>query len=148
MPKYFQHRLLAVAVLLALSTAPCAAADGPTGEQIYRKGCASCHGANGEGTKEDYPHPLAGNRSVAQLTALIAKSMPKDEPGTCTGADAAKVATYIYDSFYSKEARDRNKPPRVELSRLTVRQYRNAVADLVASFRDRWKIGRQARHPR
>ncbi len=135
MPKYFQHRLLAVAVLLALLTAPCTAADGPTGEQIYRKGCASCHGANGEGTKEDYPHPLAGNRSVAQLTALIAKSMPKDEPGTCTGADAAKVATYIYDSFYSKEARERNKPPRVELSRLTVRQYQNAVADLVASFR-------------
>ena len=32
-------------------------------------------------------------------------------------------------------ARDRNRPARVELSRLTVRQYQNTVADLVASFR-------------
>jgi hypothetical protein len=34
-------------------------------------------------------------------------------------------------------ARDRNRPARVELSRLTVRQYRNVVADLVAGFRGR-----------
>ena len=32
-------------------------------------------------------------------------------------------------------AQARNKPARIELSRLTVRQYRNAVADLVGSFR-------------
>jgi hypothetical protein len=106
-----------------------------SGEQIYRKQCAACHGANGEGTKDDYPHPLAGERSVAQLTRLIAKSMPKEDPGTCTGENAAKVAAYIYDAFYSREARERNKPPRIELARLTVAQYRNAVADLIASFR-------------
>jgi hypothetical protein len=127
------HLPLAAAVLLALLAVPCAAAD-PTGEQIYRQQCAACHGANGEGTREDYPHPLIGNRSVAQLTTLIAKSMPKDNPGTCKGADAAKVAIYIYDTFYSKEARERNSPPRLELSRLTVRQYQNAVADLVSNF--------------
>ncbi len=46
------------------------------------------------------------------------------------------VAAYIHDGFYSKTARARNKPPRVELSRLTVRQYRNAVADLIGSFRE------------
>ena len=34
-------------------------------------------------------------------------------------------------------ARDRNRPARVELSRLTVRQYHNTVADLIASFRGR-----------
>ena len=49
--------------------------------------------------------------------------------------DAAKVAAYIYGEFYSPEAQVRNKPARVELSRLTVRQYQNAVADLVGSFR-------------
>ncbi len=129
-------RSLVAGVLLVLLSAPIApAADPPIGEQIYRKQCASCHGANGEGTKDDYPHPLAGSRSIAQLAKLIAKSMPKDEPGTCSGADAQKVAAYVHDAFYSKEARERNRPPRVELSRLTVRQYQNAVADVVASFR-------------
>jgi cytochrome c5 len=133
-------KVRAILVLLALLPIPCAvAADPPTGEQIYRKQCASCHGANGEGVKEgvkdEYPHPLAGSRSVAQLARLIAKTMPKDDPGTCTGESADKVAAYINDAFYSKEARERNKPPRVELSRLTVRQYQNAVADLVAGFR-------------
>jgi hypothetical protein len=77
---------------------------------------------------------LAGDRSVAQLSRLIAKTMPEDEPGTCVGEDAEKVAGYIYDNFYSKAAQAKNKPPRIELSRLTVRQYRNAVADLVGSF--------------
>src|SRR6202042_3403412 len=50
------------------------------------------------------------------------------------------VAAYIYDAFYSKAARERNKPPRIELARLTVGQYRNAVADLIGSFRtpSRW----------
>ena len=41
------------------------AADGRTGEQIYRQLCARCHGADGEGTKDSYPRSLAGNRSVA-----------------------------------------------------------------------------------
>jgi hypothetical protein len=118
-----------------------AAADaGRTGEQVYRQRCARCHGASGEGTKDHFPHPLAGDRSKDQLTRLIAKTMPEDDPGTCTGADAEKVAAYVYDSFYSKAAQVRNQPPRVELSRLTIRQYRNAVADLLGSFRTpgRW----------
>ncbi len=110
-----------------------------SGEQIYRLQCASCHGANGEGSKE-YPKPLAGDRSPVQLSRLIEKTMPEDDPGTCVGDDAARVASYIYEGFYSKTARERNKPPRIELSRLTVRQYRNSVADLIGSFREagRW----------
>ena len=84
-------------------------------------------------SKEQYGKPLAGDRSVAQLAQLIAKSMPKDDPGTCAGADADKVAAYIYDAFYSKAAR-------IDLSRLTVRQHQNAIADLIAGFRTpaRW----------
>src|SRR5207248_5804973 len=66
---------------------------------------------------------------------LIAKTMPKDADEKCPPADAQKVAAYIHDTFYSPAAQARNKPPRVELSRLTVRQYRNAVADLIGSFR-------------
>ncbi len=66
--------------------------------------------------------------------------MPKDADKKCTGDDAQKVAAYIHEAFYSKAAQARNKPPRIELSRLTVRQYRNAVADLIGDFRTpgRW----------
>ena len=46
------------------------------------------------------------------------------------------VAAYVYDTFYSPAARARNKPARVELSRLTVNQYANVVADLVGNFRE------------
>ena len=119
--------------------APALIAAGParTGEQIFRQQCASCHGAAGEGTDDHYPLPLVGERSVESLSRLIAKTMPEDAPGECVGEDADKVAAYIYDAFYSKAAQARNKfrPPRIELARLTVRQYRNAIADLIGSFR-------------
>ncbi len=82
------------------------AGDDPvlTGEQIYRQKCASCHGVSGEGTDEHYPRPLIGERPVASLTRLIAKTMPEDAPGECVGADAERVAAYIYETFYSKAA--------------------------------------------
>jgi len=124
--------------LALLAIAPGKAlADGRTGEQTYRQQCASCHGAEGEGVPDEFPKPLAGDRSIPQLSALIARTMPSDDPGTCTGEDADRVATYIHDTFYSRAARERNQPPRVELARLTVPQYRNAVADLIGSFRGR-----------
>jgi hypothetical protein len=117
-----------------------AVAEERSGEQIYRQQCASCHGTSGEGTAEEYPHPLTGDRSVAQLARLIARTMPADDPGICTGTDAERVAAFVHDTFYSKAAQARNAPPRIELSRLTVRQYRNAIADLIATFQgaDRW----------
>lgn len=128
---------LAVIVLLVVPDA--AFGDGPvlSGEQIYRQKCASCHGASGEGTEDHYPRPLIGERPVSSLAGLIAKTMPEDAPGECVGEDAQRVAAYIYEKFYSKDAQARNKfrLPRIELSRLTVRQYRNAVTDLIGSFR-------------
>jgi Protein of unknown function (DUF1592)/Protein of unknown function (DUF1588)/PA14 domain/Cytochrome C oxidase, cbb3-type, subunit III/Protein of unknown function (DUF1595) len=106
-----------------------------TGEQVYKQQCLSCHGKQGEGSKE-YGHPLEGDKSVGQLAKYIAKSMPDDDPGTCTGEDAEKVAAYIYDAFYSRTAQARNKPAMIELSRLTVRQYQNSIADLIGGFRE------------
>ncbi len=103
------------------------------GETIYRKMCASCHGAAGEGSKE-HPEPLAGNRPLDKLARYIEKNMPEDAPGTCKPEDARKVAAWIFDAFYSPAAQARARPLRVELSRLTARQHRNAVADLVGSF--------------
>ncbi len=112
----------------------CAAADVRTGEQIYKKQCVACHGASGEGAKA-YPQPLVGDKSVPQLAKLIAKTMPEDDPGSLSNQDAEKVATYVHSTFYSRAAREGNKPPHVELARLTVGQYRNAVADLIGGFR-------------
>ena len=106
----------------------------PSGEAIYAARCASCHGPAGEGTA-DYSVPLIGDKSVLELASLIEKTMPEDDPGTVTGDDAKAVASHIYDSFYSPTAQARIKPARIELSRLTVRQYQNAITDLLASFR-------------
>jgi hypothetical protein len=129
-------RRLTAFVLLAIAIWPATAAAGElTGAQIYRQMCANCHGPEGEGTKKSYPQPLVGNRSLDQLARYIAKSMPEDDPGKLKGPDAEKVAKYLFDNFYSPEAQARQKPPRIDLARLTVRQYRNAVVDLVASFR-------------
>lgn len=120
-------------LFVGLSISPVAAAP-LTGEQIWRKQCASCHGISGEGAKA-YPRALVGEKPIPQLAKVIARTMPEDKPGTLSGEDADRVATFVHDAFYSLAARERNKPPRVELSRLTIAQYRNAVADLVAGFR-------------
>ncbi len=134
-----RHRLLTMLAVWGLTAifAPRgdAAAGDQTGEQIYKKQCAECHGAGGEGS-EDYPRALTGDRTIAQLSRLIAKTMPEDDPGTCVGEDADKVAKYVHETFYSSVAQARNKPPRIELSRLTVRQYRNVIADLIGGFRE------------
>lgn len=103
------------------------------GAKIYASRCASCHGAKGEGGA-GYPKALAGDRSVTELTAFIHKSMPPG-PVKCPVAEAPKVAAYVYDTFYSALAREKNRPARVVLSRLTIRQYQNSVADLITGFR-------------
>lgn len=124
-----------VGVLILLAAHGARAGDVSLGERIYKTQCASCHGKSGEGTLEEYPHPLAGEKSLGQLTRLIAKTMPADDPGACKGPDAEAVAAFIHETFYSKTARVKFAPVRLELSRLTVRQYRNTLTDLVGGFR-------------
>jgi Protein of unknown function (DUF1592)/Protein of unknown function (DUF1588)/PA14 domain/Protein of unknown function (DUF1595)/Protein of unknown function (DUF1585)/Cytochrome C oxidase, cbb3-type, subunit III len=125
---------LAAALILCLYSSSSPAADAPTGDRIYKEQCARCHGKSGEGTDDNYPDPLEGDKSVAQLTKLIHETMPDDADIKTSADDSVTVAEYIYNTFYSPEARVRNKPARIELSRLTVRQYQNAVADLLGSF--------------
>ena len=125
--------LLLTAVGLAAAGRPAAAAEHP-GLAVYAAHCVRCHGAAGAGTPE-VPDPLTGDLSPNQLAAYIDETMPEDDPSLVNGADARAVAEYIHAAFYSPIARDRNRPARVELARLTVRQYRAAVADLVAGFR-------------
>lgn len=135
----FPSRRLRRAVLalsgLLLLPAPLLAADDRTGEQIWQAQCAKCHGVRGEGVEGEYAEPLIGDKPIGELARIIEETMPADDPGTCIGPAAAKVAAYLYDAFYSPIAQARNRPARVAFSRLTVPQYRNAVADLIASFR-------------
>jgi hypothetical protein len=112
---------------------PAPVVEAPSGEQIYQKHCASCHGAKGEGAKE-YPEPLAGDRTLEKLATYINKKMPQGHPGLLGPKQSMDVAKFIFDAFYSKAARARQQPPRIELSRLTVAQYRTSVADLLGMF--------------
>jgi hypothetical protein len=124
-----------VAALVSINIAFPASARPLTGPEIFKKQCAKCHGKNGEGVKGKFEGPLQGERSLERLTRYIERNMPDDKPGSCTGENATNVAKYIYNSFYSREARLRSaKPPRVELARLTNRQYLNSVADLLREF--------------
>ena len=107
-----------------------------SGEAVYRQDCMSCHGPVGEGVAGKSDEPLVGEKSVASLAKYIAREMPEDDPGTLSLADATASAEYIHQAFYSAEARARNHPPRIELAHLTVRQYRESIADLLASLRN------------
>src|SRR5258706_15708096 len=106
----------------------------PNGHEIFRQQCVKCHGRNGGGVKGKYDDALHGDWSIEKLARYIDKNMPDDAPEKCVGQDAEAVARYIYDAFYSREARARNHPARVELARLTNRQYANTVADLLKHF--------------
>ena len=120
-------------LVLTLLAFPLLATE-PTGAELYASKCASCHGAKGEGTKT-HKRSLEGDRSVLQLSKYVQETMPEDEPGTLSKGEAEKVSAYLHDAFYSPVARDRNRPARIELARLTVPQYRNSIADLVNHFR-------------
>ena len=123
--------------VLVLSLSFSATADEGPGFEIFQEQCASCHGDRGQGSEDGYTEALSGDHSVEALTRYIEKAMPEDDPESCVGDEALSVAKYIYDAFYSLEARQREglvPTPRVELARLTVSQYRNAVADLIGYF--------------
>ncbi len=110
-------------------------AGSSSGERLYQQQCASCHGPRGEGTDE-FPERLEGSYSLDELELFIDESMPEGAAEKCVGEDARLVAAFVYGTFYSAaaQARNRQQAARIELSRLTIRQYRNAVVDLIGSF--------------
>lgn len=121
--------------ILAATMATALAQEPPPGAVLYQKMCAECHGNKGEGVAKKYDEPLFGERSVQSLAKLIDRTMPEDDPDKSTPEDSLLIAAYIHDAFYSPEARARNHPPKHELARLTNRQFRESVADLIGSFR-------------
>lgn len=123
---------------VCLPLVPCAllAADGTAdGRAIYEAQCVRCHGRDGQGVDGKHDEPLIGSLTLERLARRIHRTMPEDEPTLCVDDDAAAVATYVYDAFYSPEAQARRQVARVELVRLTNRQYENTVADLLGHFR-------------
>lgn len=119
-------------MVYAIAVPPQAAKPKSPGEALYAKSCAPCHGAKGEGGAA-FPRALTGTRSVSELGKFISQSMPPG-PKKTPLEDAKKVASFMHEAFYSPLAQERNRPARVTLSRLTVKQYRNAVADLVGAY--------------
>ena len=79
------------------------------GREIFRQLCVKCHGKSGEGVKGKYDDALRGDWAIEKLTRYIDKNMPDDAPGKCVGSDAEAVARYIFDAFYSREARLRSQ---------------------------------------
>jgi cytochrome c len=119
---------------LAIVSARADDADRAAGAEIFRKLCADCHGDKGQGVPNKFDEPLYGERSVHSLAKLIDKTMPEDEPEKVDAEDSRKVALYIYDAFYSPMARAKLNPPKRDFMRLTNRQFRESVADLIGSF--------------
>lgn len=122
--------LVSALVLSAEPDSPVA----PDGASLYKAQCARCHGGKGEGAKK-FGRPLQGDLSLLQLSKLVRETMPEDSPNSLSEAEALAISKHMYDGFYSITARERVKPARIDLTRLTVRQYRNNVADLIGAFR-------------
>jgi hypothetical protein len=104
------------------------------GKQIYSAKCVSCHGEMGVGVAGSYEDALVGDAPLSELVDVISRTMPEDDPGSCVGDDAKAVSAYVHETFYSRAAQVRNRPPRVVLARLTAEQLRQSISDLYATF--------------
>lgn len=139
MKSVFALAILAAALLVLASCASKSASRQAGGSQsgvkIYRDQCLRCHGASGEGVAGKHDEPLYGERSIESLTRLIARTMPEDKKQKCSSEEARAVAEYIHGAFYSPQARAKTNPARINFSRLTNRQFRESIADLIGSFR-------------
>ena len=104
------------------------------GKRVYLKQCAHCHGMQGEGVAGVNENPLYGNKKLPELIQVIVETMPEGKPNACKGDNAIAVGRYIFETFYTPEARAKQKPPRIELARLTNRQYKQTVGDIFTAF--------------
>ena len=112
------------------------ASPAANGRQLFEETCSDCHGADGQGG-DGFEGPIFGNQSINELALYIERAMPEGDPDLIVGEEARSVAEFIYHDFYSPQARvEKGLPtaPKLDLMRLTVPQYRNSVADLLAAF--------------
>lgn len=104
------------------------------GKAIFQESCQQCHGTKGQGNDDSGTDPLLGDLTPRELTEVIIDTMPEEDPDECVGEDAAAVALYIHEAFYSLAAQQRNRPPRITVARLTGDQLRQSLADLYGHF--------------
>lgn len=135
---YQQVTLLALFFLLNLSVV---VAEDEVGKKAYMDKCASCHGALGEGVAGKYDEVLYGDRTLVELQRIVDETMPKDAADQCVGEEAKAVAQYMIDTFYTAEARAKNRPPRIDVLHLTYEQYLNSVVDLFEDPNNRDTLG-------
>ena len=129
MPRFPIHLFLGLTGILPAQDAP------TSGEAIYAEHCASCHGKHGEGVPDEVDEPLHGERALPSLSRYIDRKMPEDKPELLNAEESQRVAEYIHGAFYSAEARAKTTPtPKAAFARLTNRQFRESVADLIGSF--------------
>lgn len=132
-----------LAVGLAISTAT--AQEFETGKALYAARCVSCHGEMGTGVAEKHDQALRGDLSVLELADTIQQTMPEDAPGSLSLEDSKAIATFVHHEFYSPLAQLRHAPPQIELSHLTVDQFRRSVLDLMVPFKHRPERWTEAR---
>jgi ubiquinol-cytochrome c reductase cytochrome c subunit len=92
-------RIVIAAGLIALATGAAAAQEGnaQTGRQLFEsKGCYSCHGFVGQGSREGprLTPPLAFAAFIVQLRAPRA-IMPPYEPALVSDSQAADIHAYL-----------------------------------------------------
>jgi hypothetical protein len=103
------------------------------GKKLYAQHCAECHGTSGEGVEDEFSKPLTGDWPIEKLNRYVDETMPDYDPDEVKGQDAELVSRFIYQSFYQKPELFR-KESKIQLARLTNRQYRQSVTDLFAQF--------------
>ena len=103
------------------------------GQILYNKHCAECHGDKGQGVEDEYSKPLIGDWPIEKIIRYVDKTMPDYEPGLVKGREAEEVSRFIFESFYQKPELFQMES-RIELARLTNRQFRQSVADIFSQF--------------
>ncbi len=79
------------------------------GGQLYSQQCSSCHGANGNG-----PTPISGALQRPDLQSYIKKFMPYGQKNKCGSQCAAKIVTWMKDTWETPSGGGVPEKPAVE----------------------------------
>ena len=133
--RYYPFLLLA----LTIGASTLVIAEPLDGKKLYIQHCAECHGEQGEGVEDEYSKPLIGDWPVIKLIYYVDKTMPDYDPDLVKGKEAEAISQFIFETFYQKPELFQ-KDSKIQLARLTNRQFRQSVSDLFAQFMGTPKI--------
>ena len=75
----------------------------PSGQAIYARHCADCHGDKGQGVPDECEDPLEGDRALPSLARYIDRKMPEDDPDLLNAEESQRVAEYIMGAFIRRK---------------------------------------------